>query len=299
MQADRIAGVRTVPPQVLLLGGIGSVQFGAAFANTLFAQAGPGGVVFLRLALSALVLVAIARPGLRGRSRSDLLSVLGYGLILGTMNWSFYESLQRLPLGVAVTIEFTGPLAVAVAGSRRLLDVLWVGLAAGGVGLLALRGDRHGITALGVLLALTAGACWAGYILISQRVGRSFSTLDGLSIASCIGAVVVLPVGIVEGGSALGRPSVLAGGLLVGVLSSIIPYSLELMALRRLTAATFGLLMSLEPAVAAVAGVIVLSQPVTGVLLIAVVLVVVASAGTTLAQRRPRLGKVSVAAGPT
>jgi inner membrane transporter RhtA len=286
-----------VPPQVLLLGSIGSVQFGAAFANKLFAQAGPAGVVLLRITLSALVLTAAMRPSLRNRSRGDLVAVLTYGLILGSMNWAFYESMARLPISVAVTIEFVGPLGVAVAGSRRLLDVLWVVLAGGGVVLLAVHGDHHDISALGILFALIAGALWAGYILTSQRVGRTFAQLDGLAIAMCIGIVVILPAGIVQGGSALLRPSVLGGGLLVAMLSSIIPYSLELTALRRLSAATFGLLMSLEPAVAALAGVLVLGQDLHPVTVIAIVMVVVASAGTTLASRRASV-PVDVAAGP-
>jgi inner membrane transporter RhtA len=289
--------VRPVPPQVLLLGSIASVQFGAAFANKLFAQAGPGGVVFLRLALSALMLTVVVRPSLRGRTRADLRAVLAYGLILGTMNWSFYESLDRLPIGVAVTIEFVGPLGVAIAGSRRLLDVVWVVLAGGGVVLLALRGDKHDISTFGVLLALVAGACWACYILLSKRVGSTFAQLDGLAIALCIGTLVVLPAGIVQGGSALVRPSVLAGGIGVAMLSSIIPYSLELVALRRLRAATFGLLMSLEPAVAALAGVLVLSQALHTVTLVAIVMVVIASVGTTLASRNQRQ-ELEVAAGP-
>jgi inner membrane transporter RhtA len=289
--------VRPVPPQVLLLGSIASVQFGAAFANKLFAQAGPGGVVFLRLALSALMLTAVVRPSLRGRTRSDLLAVLTYGLILGTMNWSFYESLDRLPIGVAVTIEFVGPLAVAIAGSRRPLDALWVALAGGGVVLLAVRGDNHDISTLGVVLALIAGGCWAGYILVSKRVGSTFAQLDGLAIALCIGTLVVVPAGIVQGGSALGRPSVLAGGVGVAMLSSIIPYSLELIALRRLRAAAFGLLMSLEPAVAALAGILVLSQALHAVTLVAIVMVVIASVGTTLAARNQRV-ELEVAAGP-
>jgi inner membrane transporter RhtA len=278
--------VRPVPPQVMLLGGIASVQFGAAFANKLFAQAGPGGVVLLRLALSALMLSAAVRPSLRNRTRSDLLAVVGYGLILGLMNWSFYEALDRLPIGVAVTIEFVGPLGVAVAGSRRAVDAVWVVLAGGGVVLLALRGDRHDINAFGVVLALIAGLCWAAYILLSKRVGSTFAQLDGLAIALCIGTLVTVPVGIIEGGSALGRPSVLAGGVAVALLSSIIPYSLELVALRQLSAATFGLLMSLEPAVAALAGVLVLSQPLHLVTFLAIVMVVIASVGTTLASRR-------------
>jgi inner membrane transporter RhtA len=273
--------VRT-PPQVLLSGSIASVQFGSAFANKLFAQAGPGGVVLLRLALSALALLVIARPTLRGRSRADLAAAIAFGLVLGAMNWSFYEALNRLPLGVAVTIEFTGPLAVAVAGSRRALDVVWVVLAGGGVSVLALRGDDHRIDALGVLLALGAGSCWAAYILLSKRVGASFPALDGLAIALGVGSLLVLPAGIVQGGAALGHADVLVGGLAVAMLSSLIPYSLEIVALRRLSASAFGLLMSLEPAVAALAGVIVLGQHLTGVLLVAVLMVVAASVGTTV-----------------
>jgi inner membrane transporter RhtA len=283
--AGRIATVRPVPPELLVLGGIASVQFGAALADTLFDEAGPGGVVLLRLALAALILLAVARPRLRGYGRADVAAVVAFGLIFGLMNWSFYESIQRLPLGVAVTIEFTGPLAVAVAGSRRALDLLWVALAGGGVVLLALRGSHHGVHALGVVLALAAAACWAAYILLSKRVGAAFAALDGLAIALVIGTLVVIPVGIVEGGSAVVRPSVVGAALGVALLSSVLPYSVELMALRRLAAARFGLLMCLEPAVAAVAGVIVLGQPFTGILAIAVVMVAVASAGATLAGR--------------
>jgi inner membrane transporter RhtA len=262
------------------------VQFGAAFADKLFAQAGPGGVVLLRLALSALLLSALARPSLRRRSRSDWAAVVAFGLVLAGMNWSFYEALDRLPLGVAVTIEFTGPLVVAVAGSRRGLDVVWVVLAGGGVVLLALRGGHHGVHAAGVALALVAATCWAAYILLSQRVGRTFAQLDGLAIALAIGTVLVVPAGVVEGGSALFRPGVFFGGLAVALLSSLIPYSLEIMALRGLSAAAFGLLMSLEPAVAALAGVIVLGQSLTAVLGVALVMVVTASVGNTLMARR-------------
>ncbi|MDT4977154.1 MAG: inner rane transporter RhtA [Pseudonocardiales bacterium] len=277
--------MRIPPPQLLLLGSIASVQFGSAFADKLFAQAGPGGVVLLRLALSGAMLLAISRPRLRGRTRADLRAAIAFGLVLGGMNWSFYEALDRLPLGVAVTIEFLGPLTVAVAGSRRLLDAVWVVLAAGGVGLLALRGDNHDIDPVGIALALLAGACWAGYILLSKRVGASFAALDGLAIALAVGTLLVLPVGIAQGGTALLHPGVLAGGLAVALLSSLIPYSLEIVALRRLKASTFGLLMSLEPAFAALAGVIVLSQHLTGILLIALVMVVTASVGTTVTGR--------------
>ena len=276
---------RTPPPQVLLLGSIASVQFGSAFASKLFVQAGPGGVVFLRLALSGAALLAVTRPRLRGRTRADLVSAVAFGLVLGGMNWSFYEALDRLPLGVAVTIEFVGPLFVAVAGSRRLVDLVWVVLAGAGVVLLALRGSHQGVHALGVFLALVAAACWAFYILLSKRVGAVFARLDGLAVALGVGTLLVIPAGIAEGGSALGRPSVLFGGVAVALLSSLIPYSLEIVALRRLSAAAFGLLMSLEPAMAALAGVIVLSEHVTGVLLAALVMVIVASVGTTVTGR--------------
>jgi inner membrane transporter RhtA len=277
--------MRAVPPQLLLLGSIGSVQFGSAFAAKLFDQAGPGGIVFLRLGLSAVILLAVARPSARGRSRSDVLSAVAFGLVLGAMNWSFYEALDRLPLGIAVTIEFLGPLAVAIAGSRRALDGLWIVLAGGGVVLLALRGSHDGVTGLGVALVLFAATCWAAYILLSKRVGSVFPALDGLAIALGIGTLLTLPAGVVEGGSALGHPAVLAGGLAVALLSSLIPYSLEIIALRRLRSSVFGLLMSLQPAVAALAGVLVLSQPLSGVLVLAIAMVIVASVGTTLTSR--------------
>jgi inner membrane transporter RhtA len=211
------------------------------------------------------------------------------------MNWTFYECIDRLPLGVAVTIELVGPLALAVAGSRRAVDALWIVLAVSGVLLLALDGNHHGVTAFGVVLALIAAVGWACYILLSKRVGRSFATLDALSIALFVGAVVVTPAGLIEGGSALLRPSILAGGAAVAVLSSIVPFSLEIMALRRLSASTFGLLMSLEPAVAALAGLLVRGQPVTAVLVVAVVFVIFASVGTTVTARKPL---EVVAAGP-
>lgn len=284
----KIADVRSPPPPLLLLGSIASVQFGAAFADKLFAQAGPAGVVLLRLALSAAILLAVTRPSLRGRSRRDLAHAVAFGLVLGGMNWSFYEALNRLPLGPAVTIEFVGPLAVAVAGSRRALDAVWVVLAGGGVTLLAVRGDHRHIAATGVLLALLAAACWAAYILLSKRVGSAFAQLDGLAIALGVGTLLVLPAGIAEGGSALLRPEVLAGGLVVALLSSLIPYSLEIVALRRLSASAFGLLMSLEPAFAALAGVLVLGEPLSRVLLLALLMVAAASVGTSItAPRRP------------
>jgi inner membrane transporter RhtA len=291
-----------VPPQVLVLGGVTSVQFGSAFANKLFDQAGPAGVVFLRLTFGALVLLLLVRPKLGGHSRSNWRAAIGFGVMLAGMNWSFYEALDRLPLGAAVTVEFLGPLAVAVIGSRRLVDLLWVTLAGAGVALLGLAGSHtaaaasrgagagHGagpLSTTGLLFALLAGAFWAGYIVMSKRVGTVFPGLDGLATAMVIGAVLLIPAGVSQAGSALLNPHVLLGGLAVALLSSVIPYSLELTALRRLAASTFGLLMSLEPAVAALAGVLILSQPLYLRTTIALVLVVAASAGSTLTATRP------------
>lgn len=277
-----------VPPQLLVLGGVTSVQFGSACANKLFPQAGPAGVVLLRLGFGALVMLMFVRPRFTGRSRADWQAALLFGLMLSGMNWSFYEALDRLPLGPAVTVEFLGPLTVAVVGSRRLLDLLWVGLAGSGVAILGLagsHGDHASLSVTGVLLALLAGSFWAGYIIMSKRVGTAFSGLDGLAVALLVGTVVLVPGGLIVGGHALLRPSVLAGGLAVAMLSSVIPYSLELTALRRLSTAAFGLLMSLEPAVAALAGVVVLHQALYLTTALAIGFVVVASAGSTLTAR--------------
>lgn len=275
-----------VPSPILILGGIASVQFGSAFAATLFDQAGPAGVVLLRLTLAAALLLPISRPRLAGRTPRQLLVAIGFGVALAAMNWSFYEALNRLPLGPAVTVEFAGPLTVAILGSRRVLDLLWAALAGGGVALLAFAGSdgsgSAGLNALGLLLAVVAGSCWACYILLSQRVGSIFPGLQGLAIALAVGAVLMVPAGVVEGGGALLRPAVLGGGLAVAVLSSVIPYSFELTALRRVRAATFGLLMSLEPGFAALAGILVLGQRLRLGTLAALVMVVAASAGTTL-----------------
>jgi len=278
-----------LPPQLLVLGGAASVQFGSAFANQLFDRAGPGGVVFLRLAFGAVVMLGLIRPRLAGRTVADWQAACLFGAILAGMNWSFYEALNRLPLGPAVTIEFLGPLTVAIVGSRKLLDLVWVALAGAGVAMLALGRsghDRKAISATGLVFVLCAGALWALYILLSKRVGTRFEGLDGLAIALAIGSVLVIPAGMVQGGSALLEPVVLGRGLLVALLSSVVPYSLELIALRRLTAATFGLLMSLEPAVAALAGVIVLGQGLSLMTTIAIGLVVIASAGTSLEGTR-------------
>ncbi len=242
----------------LVLAAAGSLQVGAAFAVTLFDELGPGGAAFLRLALAALVLWAIWRPRIPANAY-DLRLVAAFGVALGLMNWSIYESMARIPLGVAVTIEFAGPLLVAVIGSRRPLDGVWVTLAAAGILLLADPGGGA-IDGLGVLFAFCAAACWMAYIHLSKRTGQAFPGGSGLALAMAVGALVVLPAGLVQGEAALVRPDLLGAALVVALGSSVLPYSLELEALRRLPAAVFGVLMSLEPAVAALAGFVVLGQ---------------------------------------
>ena len=273
-------------PVVLVLAAIASVQFGSAIAATLFDDIGPGGAVLLRLVFAAVVLGAVWRPPLRGHARQSLLLAAVFGLVLAGMNSFFYLSIDRIPLGIAVTLEFVGPLGVAVASSRRPRDLLWVALAAGGIVLLS-AGDTGPLDPLGVAFALTAGALWAAYILLSARVGRVFPGGTGLAIALAVGAVAVVPFGAVSGGSALLDPKVLALGLVVALLSSAIPYSLELEALRRMRAGVFGVLMSLEPATAALAGFVVLGQELSALEGLAVMLVVLASAGATWTARVP------------
>ena len=234
----------------------------------------------LRVSLAAVLLVAAWRPHVRGHSRGELALAAAFGVTLAAMNLSFYESLARIPLGVAVTCEFVGPLAVAVIGSRRRLDLVWCLLAAGGILLLAAPGGS-GLNAAGVALALFAGMWWAIYILLSVRVGRVFPGIEGLALAMVVAGVLTLPAGIAQGGSDLLDPVVLAAGLAVAVLSSVIPYSLELEALRRLPANVFGVLMSLEPAAAAIAGLIVLGQVLGANEWAGMALVIVASAGAT------------------
>jgi inner membrane transporter RhtA len=262
----------------LVLGAVLSVQLGAAAATTLFDEVGPGGTVLLRVALAALVLLVLWRPTLRGHLGSDLRLAALFGISLAGMNLSFYEALDRIPLGIAVTLEFVGPLGVAIAGSRRRLDLAWVGMAAAGIVLLS-PGVRESIDPLGAALALLAGGFWAAYIVLSARIGRVFPGGSGLAIAMVIASIGLIPVGVADGGSELLAAEILAVGLAVGLLSSAIPYSLELEALRRLPQRTFGVLMSLEPAVAALVGLVALDQGLAATEVLAIVLVVIASAG--------------------
>ena len=260
-----------------------SPQVGAAFAVTLFDELGPAGAAFLRLALAAIVLWAIWRPRLAG----DLRLAGAFGVALGLMNWSFYEAIHRIPLAVAVTIEFAGPLLVAVIGSRRPLDGLWIALAAAGIVLLVGPGGGSGsVDPVGVGFALAAAVCWMAYIYLSKRTGAAFAGGSGLALAMAVGALVVLPAGVIQADGALAQPALLGAALVVALLSSVLPYSLELEALRRLPEAVFGVLMSLDPAVAALVGFVALGQDLGARDLLAIGMVVVASAGSASLSHR-------------
>jgi inner membrane transporter RhtA len=271
----------------LVVAAVTSLQFGAGYAVTLFDDLGPAGAAFVRLAVAAVVLLAIWRPRLAGHPPADLRVAVAFGITLGVMNWAIYSAIDRIPLGIAVTIEFAGPMAVAVFGSRRALDLLWVALAAAGILLLADPGGGS-LNAGGVLFALLAATMWAAYILLSVRTGRLFPGGSGLALAMTVGAVVIAPLGIADADGNLLHPELLAAGAAVALASSVIPYSLELDALRLLPARVFGVLMSLEPAVAALAGLIVLGQNLGLREWLAIALVVVASAGATAAPASAR-----------
>lgn len=284
--ATRVLGARTlgvqafgaVPPPALVLLGVISLQVGAAFAKELFHLAGPSGAVTLRLVFAAVVLLVAWRPSLR-MNRRTLAVVGGYGVVLASMNISIYQAFDRIPLGVAVTIEFLGPLSVAVLGSRRKLDLVWTGLA--GLGVLLLGRLDGGLNWVGVGFALLAAACWAGYILMGAKLGKHTTGGSGLALGMAFAALVALPFGAFDAGAALLQPTVLFAGLAVALMSSVVPYSLELEALRRIPPRTFGVLMSLEPAVAALAGLVVLGEVLQPVQWLAIACVVVASIGAT------------------
>lgn len=271
-------GFGSVPPPALVLAGIVSVQLGASLAKGLFPVAGAAGVVAIRLVFAAVILLLAWRPSLRMSGRAWL-TVGAFGLVLGVMNLSFYEALNRIPLGVVVTIEFLGPLTVALLGSRRWMDGVWALLAAGGVALLTEGGGR--LSWLGVGFALAAATCWGCYIYLTVKVGERTSGGSGLAIAMAIGGLVVAPFGIAGSGSALWQPSVLLAGLGIALLSSVVPYSLELEALRTIPPRLFGVLMSLEPAVGALCGLVVLGQSLGAAQWVAVCLVVLASVGAS------------------
>lgn len=299
--STRTGSSGSVGAVALVLGGLACQEVGAAIAVLLFPAAGPAGMTFLRLAFSAVLLLALVRPRLRGHSRAGWVTVAGFGVVLAAMNLCFYEALARLPLGAAVTLEVLGPLVLSVVTGRRAVAWLWAILAFAGVALLG----WGGLTALdpvGVLFALGAGACWAGYILGSARTGAAFPRFDGLAIAMTVGAVVSMPFALVAGGTGMLRADVLALGLAVAVLSSMIPYGLELMALRRIRASTFAVLMSLAPAIAALTGLVVLGQQLAPLQWIGIGLVVAASAGAVRTGEPRRVEPVELpgpgAAGP-
>jgi inner membrane transporter RhtA len=270
------------PVGLVLAGGV-SVQFGAALAVSLMPRAGAMGVVTLRLVAAALVLLVICRPRLRGHSRADWGTVLVFGIAMAAMNGLFYQSVDRIPLGPAVTLEVLGPLALSVLASRRAINLVWAGLALAGVFLLG-GGGFSSLDPVGVLFALAAGAMWAAYIVFSARTGRRFPQADGLALAMGAAALLFLPLGIAESGAKLLDPTTIALGSAVAILSSVLPYTLELLALRRLPASTFAILMSLEPAIAATAGFLILNQSLTATESAAIALVIAASMGAVRTQ---------------
>lgn len=267
----------------LVLVSIVSVQFGAAIAKEIIGIAGPVGTVFYRVLFAAILLWAIARPKVRSLTRDDWRNVALFGVALAGMNVCYYAALQHLPIGVTVTLEFTGPLAVAIAGSRRRIDAFWALLAAGGLVLLSpVTGVE--LDAWGVVLALTAGAFWAAYILLSHRVGAGLSGLSGLALALVASSAITAVPAVVTAGTTLLEPKVIGIGVLVALMASAIPYGCELEALRSLTPASFGMLMSLEPAFAALAGFVVLSERLGAPEFGAIGLVLVANAGAVLSR---------------
>jgi inner membrane transporter RhtA len=270
-----------VPAQVLALLSILSVQMGAAVGKGLFPAVGPLGTTFLRLGFAAVLLLPLWRPQVRGLTRTQYINVLLFGIILAAMNGAFYSAIRFIPLGVAVTLEFVGPLGLALAQSRRVKDIIWTLLA--GVGILLLAPIGHeAVNLLGAGLAVLAGLFWAGYIVCSARVGRSFTGGRGLALAVAVATVVIAPLGISSGGTALLRPQVLLTGVGIAILSSVIPFSLELEALRRLPSRVFGVLMSIEPAVATLIGFLVLREAIELHEILAIALIVSASVGVSL-----------------
>jgi len=273
-----------MPIAVLLIAML-SLQGGASLAKSLFPAVGATGITALRLGFGTLILCIIFKPWRLRFSREQRLPLLMYGLALGTMNFTFYLAIRTVPLGVAVGLEFTGPLALALFGSRRPLDFVWVLLAM--IGLWFLLPFGTGMTAidpLGAALAVSAGACWAIYILAGQRAGAEHGPAT-VAIGSLIASVIFVPLGLTFAESGIWTWAVMPIALLVALLSSAIPYSLEMIALTRLPARIFGTLMSLEPAMAAFSGMLFLGETLTGLQWLALLAIIIASAGSTLTMR--------------
>ena len=281
------AGSQLLPVGAVLTS-ILSLQFGAAFATTLFSQIGPAGATTLRLTIAAIILGVIVRPRWSRWSNRQRKGIFALGIALAVMNGAFYLALDTVPIGTAVTIEFLGPLTLAAVLSRRWADGAWVLLAFGGVLLLGL-GDHgeSGLDPIGVMFALIAAAAWAGYIVAGSHLAATLPSADGLAGASIVAAVLTLPFGAVSGGSELLDPKMLAAGAAVAILSSVIPYSLEMWALRSLAKKVFAVLIALEPAAAALAGVLVIGQRLDAFTLVAIGLVVTAGVGTVVMNRKP------------
>ncbi|RFU86407.1 EamA family transporter [Streptomyces triticagri] len=288
----------TLGPVGLVLTGCLSVQFGGALAVSLMPRAGALGVVTIRLVAAAVVLLIVCRPKLRGHSRADWGTVVTFGVVMGAMNTLFYQAADRIPLGAAVTLEVLGPLALSVIASRRAVNALWAALALAGVFLLS-GGGFESLDPVGAAFALSAGAMWAAYIVFSAKTGRRFPQADGLALAMGVAALLSLPLGIAESGSKLLVPTTLALGVGVAVLSSVLPYTLELLALRRLPASTFAIMMSLEPAFAATAGFLVLDQALSATQALAIALVIAASMGAVRTQVGRSKGRRERAERPT
>lgn len=276
------------PPIPAVLIGVVSVQGGAALAKGLFPALGAMGATGLRLVLASVMLLAFFRPVLTRYTREQWAAVIPYGLALGVMNLTYYLALARIPLGLTVTLEFVGPFVLAVVGSRRALDFLWVLFAAAGIVLITPWTSRPGgLDPLGVVLALTAGACWAIYILVGGRLSRLVPEGEGVAAGMVVATLTVLPFALVGGSLERLTPGLFAAGVGVALLSSALPYSLEMLALGQLSSRAFGILMSLEPAVAALMGWVFLREHLTPLQWLAVGLVSLASAGATLTSRRP------------
>jgi inner membrane transporter RhtA len=281
------AGSQLLPVGAVLTS-ILSLQFGAAFATTLFSQIGPAGATTLRLTIAAIILGVVVRPRWSRWSNRQRKGIFALGVSLAVMNGAFYMALDTVPIGTAVTIEFLGPLTLAAVLSKRWADGAWVLLAFGGVLLLGL-GDHgeSGLDVVGVIYALIAAAAWAGYIIAGSHLAATLPSADGLAGATIVAAVLTLPFGVVSGGSELLNPKMLAAGAAVAILSSVIPYSLEMWALRSLAKKVFAVLIALEPAAAALAGVVIIGQALDSMTLVAIGLVVVAGIGTVVMNRKP------------
>ena len=277
--------MRAMAPIAGLLVSMASVQSGASIAKTLFPIAGAGGVVAVRVGFGAILLCLALRPWRLRVRRKSWPPLVAYGVSLGMMNFLFYQALDRLPIGVAVAVEFTGPLTVAVFTSRRTIDFLWIAIAAAGLALLLPLLHQPNVSVPGILFALGAAACWALYIVFGQQVGHRLGP-QGVALGSLIAAGLIVPIGLLDATAMVFSRAVLLPGLAVAALSTALPYSLEMIALARLPTRTFSVLMSLEPAVGALSGLLFLGERLAPTQWSAILLIIVASAGTAATARQ-------------